>query len=187
MKTSKRFVELSRLALAVVGVAVALASAPMQALAQAPRPPMLINVATGKALDVFGALATDQAVLQQFTPHGGDNQRWLIRLVSVQPVPAIGLGLVPTYAIIAAHSGLCVDVPGGSTAPGTGIQQFSCHFGDNQRWVLLPTNATNQVVIVNVHSGLCLDIAGQSNADQARVVQQPFNQASPYQLWRITP
>ena len=36
----------------------------------------VINVNSGKCLDVVGASTADQANVQQFTCHGGNNQKW---------------------------------------------------------------------------------------------------------------
>ncbi len=39
----------------------------------------------------------------------------------------------PTGAIVARHSGRCLDVPFGATTPGSIVQQYSCHGANNQR------------------------------------------------------
>jgi hypothetical protein len=166
------------IALIAVGLATIQASTPTYAQSLQPPRPMLVNVGTGKALDIYGASVDDHATLQQFTPHGGLNQRWDFLPQPAYPLPS-------AFLIVAGHSGRCLDVPNASTSPGEVIQQFGPHFGANQQFVLLPGGSAGEVVIMNVNSRLCLDIEGHSQADNARVVQQPYNRYSPYQRWKI--
>jgi hypothetical protein len=67
-----------------------------------------------------------------------------------------------------------LDVPNGSTAPGTGIQLF--HFfgagGDNQIWTFKPTGDNDgSFFIVNKHSGLVLDVPSSSTDDGVQLIQ----------------
>jgi xyloglucan-specific exo-beta-1,4-glucanase len=90
----------------------------------------------------------------------------------------VGRGLVygvPTTTttssrLQARHSSKCIDVPGASTASGTGLVQWTCHTGTNQQWAT--DDMGNGYFRLKVaHSGLCADLSGQSTANGAAVVQ----------------
>jgi hypothetical protein len=66
--------------------------------------------------------------------------------------------------LINAASGLCADVPGGSTAAGVSLQQFPCHGGANQAFRFERPIASGPWRIRNEKSGLCLDVASRSSA-----------------------
>jgi hypothetical protein len=42
----------------------------------------------------------------------------------------------PYGELVNAQSGLCLDDPYGSTTPGTQLQTYPCHEGDNQQWTI---------------------------------------------------
>jgi YVTN family beta-propeller protein len=94
----------------------------------------LINSNSGKALDVSNASLANGAALVQWTRHGGANQRWKIEPVSANNVAAGTYRVTPTSA-----SGSALDVPGVSTQPGVGLQQWSYWGGGNQKWIVSPT------------------------------------------------
>ncbi len=83
------------------------------------------SVHSGKCLDVTDASTADRAPLQQWTCHGGANQRFALRATG------------PYYQIVAAHSGKCLDVEAAAPANGARVVQWPCHTGDNQKWALL--------------------------------------------------
>jgi Ricin-type beta-trefoil lectin domain len=82
--------------------------------------------------------------------------------------------------IVNQHSDKCLDVAGASTADQAKVQQYECHEGGNQRWMLVPHQE-----IINQQSGKCLDVAGGSLADQTPV-QQFHCHGGPDQHWRVT-
>jgi Ricin-type beta-trefoil lectin domain-like len=81
--------------------------------------PMVVAAHSGKCLDVAGGDTEDQANIQQFTTHGGDNQRWHQTLVGMSSGSPVSNGLFPVVVLRAAHSGKALDVAGASktTAP----------------------------------------------------------------------
>ncbi len=84
-----------------------------------------VNVASGKCLDVDGARGEDQVPVQQWTCVDVPQQRWRLSANEAGQV-----------LVAAVHSGKCIDIPdGGNPAPGTKMQQFTCHGEANQRWV----------------------------------------------------
>lgn len=130
----------------------------------------LVNVGSGKCLDVAGASAADSANVQQFRCHLGANQQWKI-IPNVNPTTYEPDG---TYLVININSGKCLDVVGASTADGANVQQYTCHRQANQRWIIRydqhrGDRATYR--FVNVRSGKCLEVASSSTADGANVQQ----------------
>ena len=87
----------------------------------------IVNDESGKCLDVRDASTVTGGIIQQFSCHGGTNQRWHFK-------PAIaGQG---TGQIQNDGSRMCLDVPNASFSI-TGIQQYTCSvpMGKNQAWV----------------------------------------------------
>lgn len=96
--------------------------------------------------------------------------------------------LVPGRELINQYSGLCLDVPGFSTADGIQIQEYACNNGSNQRWVIVHDTGTSPnagpFTIVSENSGKCLDVRSGNTADGA-AVQQYHCQNSPNQQWNL--
>jgi hypothetical protein len=85
-----------------------------------------------------------------------------------------------THYLTNAHSGLVMDVNGGSTASGAKIIQWSNHNGANQQWTLNRTSG-NTYTAVNVHSGLCLETPGGSSSQGVQLDQGTCNGSSAQQ------
>jgi hypothetical protein len=83
--------------------------------------------------------------------------------------------------IVSQHSGKCLDVAGGSTDDHAKVQQFHCHDGKNQLWILERNGE-----IVSLNSGKCLDVPSASLDDNI-LLQQFACHGGPNQLWRATP
>ncbi|GAA3438685.1 hypothetical protein GCM10018954_083040 [Kutzneria kofuensis] len=74
------------------------------------------------------------------------------------------------YSLIARHSGKCLDVWDGSTDDHALVQQFGCHYGNNQQFGLVYVTGDYYALVAR-HSGKCLDIPGASLDDHV-IVQQ---------------
>jgi hypothetical protein len=99
------------------------------------------------------------------------------------PVAPGGLIANGTYTITNKNDGLVVDVPGGSTAPGTDIDQSASTGAASQRWQL--TNlGNNYVELVNVNSGLALEVQGSSGANGASIDQSSYSRGAS-QIWQV--
>ncbi|HOK06158.1 MAG TPA: RICIN domain-containing protein [Syntrophales bacterium] len=90
-----------------------------------------------------------------------------------------------TVEIVAKHSNKCLDVAGVSTGDGANVQQWQCHGGDNQKW-LLTDKGGGYYEIRARHSGKCLDIAAVSTATGANA-QQWTCHGGDNQLWMVIP
>jgi hypothetical protein len=73
-------------------------------------------------------------------------------------------------------TGLVADVEGMSTNAGAGVQLWSFHGGQNQRWQFSPRSSNPYTWEIKAsHSRMCMDVEGGSRADGARVRQAPCN------------
>jgi hypothetical protein len=145
--------------------------------------PMVVNQHSGKCLDVVAADLADHANVQQFTPHGGENQRWLLKHLGFSSASPVSPLPFPYYALLAEHSGKALDVAGGDTADGANVQQYAAHYGANQSWILVPTSG-EQFVLLNLHSRKVLDVADASTDDGANIQQFSYH-GGDNQRWQL--
>ncbi|HEX8865877.1 MAG TPA: RICIN domain-containing protein, partial [Lentzea sp.] len=80
----------------------------------------LINVGSGKALDVPGFSTAQGTQLVQWTPNAGANQQWTIS----------------GGTLTNRHSGMLADVSGASSADNAAVIQWPSNGGLNQQWEL---------------------------------------------------
>jgi hypothetical protein len=85
------------------------------------------------------------------------------------------------YRLVSVMSSLCLDVSGGSSAPGAQIQQWTCNDGPAQNWTF-QTNTDGTFTLRAQVSGLCLAATGDTAG--TTVQQQPCN-GSPEQAWNV--
>lgn len=139
-------------------------------------------------MDVPGASTADMVQIQQYAPcHGGPDQRWLV----LHQIPSDSTSPV---SIVSANSGKCLDVRGASVADGAAIQQYTCHGGPDQQWVIktfgLPSGYS---MLQNVSSSKCIDVPSASR-NSGVLLQQftcgaagRFGQFPSNQTWAIHP
>jgi hypothetical protein len=120
---------------------------------------VLVNRASGKAMDVAAVSTADGAVIQQWARHDGANQQW-------QFVDSGG----GFFRVRARHSSKVLDVPNSSTADNVGIAQWADHNGTNQQFRLVDS-PDGFVRLVNRNSNKAVTVSGGSTADGAAVVQ----------------
>ncbi len=113
---------------------------------------------TAPAADVEG-LAFDSETLYASTASG--------LLYRIDPNSTAGLG-----TIVAAHSGKCLDVQGGSTDDGAEVIQWACDGNAGQSFELRPVADAQQFFqIVAQHSGKCLDASGAPIGEGSDLIQ----------------
>jgi hypothetical protein len=156
----------------------------VQASIQKSQLPMIVNRNSGKCLDVAGGVLDDHAAIQQFTMHGGDNQRWLLKSLGFSFAFPVNTLLFPHSAILAAHSGKCLDVENGSMDDQAMVQQYLPHYGENQSWIFAQIISSGDYALINLHSRKVLDVAGGSMDDGARVQQFTYH-GGPGQRWYL--
>ncbi len=127
---------------------------------------------SGKFLDVRletgNAAKANGTVIQQFQPHGGDNQKFSIQAaynyLIISPVSSYSNSTL-TYK--------CLDIPNAVATP-VGVQQYDCNNGYNQQFIIEATIGGFYKIKVR-SSGLYLDIAGADVGNKAILQQYPSN------------
>lgn len=150
------------------------------------RLPMIVSCFSGKCLDVENGSVNDQANVQQYTNHGGDNQRWLLK--PIWPLVDIAIPVAyafhPVFMILNGHSGKCLDVENASLQDQANVQQYEPHYGLNQQWIMVPRGSAGEFVLVCRKSRKVLDVKGLSRADNANIHQYAYNDGL-NQRWRL--
>ncbi|MFD8600452.1 ricin-type beta-trefoil lectin domain protein [Kitasatospora sp. NPDC059646] len=77
------------------------------------------------------------------------------------------------------HAGLCLDVVGQATTPGSPVDLWTCNGGANQQWTPQADGT-----LVGVQSGLCLDDPAASTTDGTRLVVWTCNGGA-NQRWNL--
>jgi astacin (peptidase family M12A)/ricin-type beta-trefoil lectin protein len=95
--------------------------------------------------------------------------------------------------LVAMHSGKCIDMPGGNGSAGTIVQQFDCHEGSNQGWLLRWDDNDGSTDYYLLESsdpgaqGMCLDVQWASQNPGAPVMMWPCSRGAASQQWSVTP
>lgn len=125
----------------------------------------LVTAYSGQCLDVFGGFKESGTKAIQWACHNGGNQTFIPVALATgdgsAPVDS-GTSSAISFAnrtgagpIKAAHSGLCLTVPVGSTAAGTQLVQQPCNGSAAQLWRV--NRFGNGFNVVNQATGLCVD------------------------------
>ena len=163
----------------------------------AAQPVTIINKLSGKALEVENPSIDQAARIYQVTRNGAPNQRWLLKRAKfgIQAIPA---GIfremhrywpsflrfpLPCYSLIAAHSGLCLDIPNGSTEDSDALQQSPESGQSSHLWAFAP-DEKGYNFIVNLCSGRVLDVVDNSLKNHATIQQSSFN-GTDSQRWQL--
>lgn len=159
----------------VAGLLAAVVAIPAQAATVDPNAwYVLVNRASGKAMDVSGASTADGAALQQWTRHDGTNQQF-------QFVDSGG----GYYRLRARHSAKALDVFNFSTADGASVVQWTDHNGTNQQF-RLADSADGNVRLINRNSNKALEVPGGSTANGTGIVQRSDGGGTSQQ-WQLVP
>jgi galactose oxidase len=84
-------------------------------------------------------------------------------------------------SIVAANSGKCLDISGGSLSPNAPAIQWHCTFAANEQWTVKPYSG-GAFRIIERQSGQCLAVAGSSTTSGAQIVQNTCSGANS-ELW----
>ncbi|WP_306368436.1 non-reducing end alpha-L-arabinofuranosidase family hydrolase [Nocardiopsis sp. CC223A] len=133
---------------------------------------VLVNRASGKALDVYNLATDNGARIAQWPRNDQYQQQW--RFVDS------GNG---HYRLQSRHSGKVLDVHDWSTANGAAIVQWTDHDQANQQF-RLEDSPDGHIRLVNRHSGKAVEVQGASTADGADVVQYD-DWGGANQQWRL--
>jgi hypothetical protein len=150
-------------AVAVTGCLSLAAASPANAVAVSPRLVnynQIVNLHSGKCLDVAGGSQAVGARVQQFTCNGTVAQQW------TKVFTDSGY-----FQLRVAASGQCLDVEGASQADGHQVVQKPCTGAYNQQWTQQTSGVSDWPFLVARHSGKGLVIASESLRDRAQAVQ----------------
>ncbi len=128
-----------------------------------------IRTHKGFCLDVQGGSLENSAKVIVFRCHHGANQEWLWEALDVDANNGFW------YRVRNVNSGKCLDVQGGSVAPGASLIQFDCkkNAKNQQFWLkwLVTDDGFVDGNIYSRQSGLCLDIKGGHDEQGGRLIQ----------------
>ena len=122
----------------------------------------IVNVNSGKALDVRNGVAENNAIVQQYSRNNSQAQRWFIR--------DSGAG----YYLQSALGNWVLDLSGGNTANGAAIRLYTTNGTASQLFVVSSSDvniATGVSMIITsvTNKKLVTDVTGASTANGARV------------------
>ena len=122
----------------------------------------IVNVNSGKALDVRNAVAENNAIVQQYSRNNSQAQRWFIR--------DSGAG----YYLQSALGNWVLDLSGGNTADGAAIRLYTPNGTASQLFVVSSSDvniATGVSMIITsvANKKLVTDVTSASTANGARV------------------
>ena len=164
----------------------------------ADQPLTIINKLSGKALEVENASINQAARIHQVTRNGAPNQQWFIKRAKFSKhmaIPAVIFREVhrywpsfvrfplPSYSLIAAHSGLCLDILNGSTEDSDALQQSPVSGRSSHLWALA-SDQKGYNFIVNLCSGRVLDVVDNSLKNRATIQQSSFS-GTDSQRWQL--
>jgi hypothetical protein len=137
------------------------------------------SVNSGKGLDVTAVSLAPGARLQQW-PFLSEQANQRFRFSPLDD---------GFHRITALHSGLVLDVAGGSLDRGAPIIQWNWHGGPNQRFAVdeIDTGSTSgrTFLLRAQHSGLVLDVVAASQDNGAAIIQWDRH-GGPNQQWRLS-
>lgn len=131
----------------------------------------IVNVASGKALDVSGQSTANGANVAIWSYWGGNNQKWTIEAVGSY------------YKINNVNSGKALDVYQSSTENHGSIIQYDYWGGHNQQWSIVYVG-NDSYRIINRNSGRALDASGTDNGSS--VIQYSYWGGN-NQKWKFVP
>lgn len=132
----------------------------------------LVNVGSGKALDVNAAGTSDGTNVQIWDDNGTGAQQWVIT--------DVGGGL---YKVINVNSNKGLDVAG--TASGSNVQIWSYGAGANQKWKIVKVGSAYKLIAS--HNGKALDVAsaGTENGTNVQIWDDNGSNAQNWNLYQL--
>jgi len=164
----------------------------------ADRPVTIINKLSGKALEVENPSIDQAARIYQVARNDALNQQWFIKRKKFSKhiaIPAVVFREAhrhwpsflrfpfPGYSLIAARTGLCLDIQNGSTENSDALQRPAVTGLSNHLWAFA-SDQQGYKLIVNLCSGRVLDVVDSSLKNYATVQQSQFN-GTDSQRWQL--
>ncbi|MFJ7154398.1 RICIN domain-containing protein [Streptomyces sp. NPDC101118] len=139
----------------------------------------LVNVGSGKCLEIADGSHADGARAQQWDCVGVRHQSW--RWVLVGVAYDQWEQEWHSYRLVNEESGLCLEIADFSRADGARAQQWQCANAASQIWSV-PYAHHRRTLVYNNHSGKALEIADGSLANGARAQQWQVPQYVPQHM-----
>jgi hypothetical protein len=164
----------------------------------ADQPVTIVNKLSGKALEVENPPMNQAARIYQATRNDTPNQQWFIKRTKFSKNMAIPAAIfrnahrhwpsflrypLPGYSLIAAHSGLCLDILNGSMENSDALQQSPAGGLSSHLWAFA-SDQQGYNFIVNLCSGRVLDVFDNSLKNYATVQQSQFK-GTDGQRWQL--
>ena len=124
-------------------------------------------------LDDTGWSTQQGTNMDQWSPTGGNNQKWTLTNLGNNYVELVN-----------GTSGFALDVSGASTASGAAVIQWPYHSGSNQIWKVV-SKGNGLYELLNQNSGLALSVPGSSTSNGADLDQETVTGAD-NQLWSFS-
>ncbi|MYS79181.1 RICIN domain-containing protein [Embleya scabrispora] len=129
-------------------------------------PYTLVNVNSGKCLEIRGDSTENGAAANQWECNGSNTQKWYFTLDSASPT-----------TIVNANSGKCLEIRGDSMDNGAAANQWECNGSGTQYW--WPDLFDSQSwTLTNANSFKCLEIRGDSTDNGAAANQWECNNSN---------
>lgn len=132
----------------------------------------LVTRYSGKCADVPGGAQVPGAQLQQYSCHGGPNQRWAFMPNSDG-----------SYLIRNLATNMCLDVSGNAITDNAAVGQWPCHGQPNQRW-RAEIRSDGRFLLRALSSSKCLEALNFATNDGAPLGQYGCDGAAS-QLWDL--
>ena len=136
-------------------------------------PARLVNLHSGRCLEIYGRSAANLAPANQWSCWGGPNQTLQVTRTSDG-----------FFELKFAHSNKCLEVLYWSRDNAAPIGQYDCHGGANQKWSGQFVNGST-FVIQNRFSQKCLEVYGWARGDGDKAVQWDCHHGG-NQQWTMT-
>jgi Ricin-type beta-trefoil lectin domain-like len=124
-------------------------------------------------LDDTGWSTQQGTNMDQWSPTGGNNQKWTLTNLGNNYVELLN-----------ATSGLALDISGASTASGAAVIQWPYHSGSNQIWRVV-SKGNGLYELLNQNSGLALSVPRSSTSNGTDLDQETVTGAA-NQLWSFS-
>jgi hypothetical protein len=124
-------------------------------------------------LDDTGWSTQQGTNMDQWSPTGGNNQKWTLTNLGNNYVELLN-----------ATSGLALDISGASTASGAAVIQWPYHSGSNQIWKVV-SKGNGLYELLNQNSGLALSVPRSSTSNGTDLDQETVTGAA-NQLWSFS-
>lgn len=128
----------------------------------------LVNVLSGKALDVAGVSSNDGGNVHQWENFGNTNQIWQVNHIDDN-----------IYQLISANSGKCLDADNS----GNNVHQWSCSGNENQQWLVEALSQGGYVIRTFVGNEV-LTVDGASSDNGSNIITTAGSNES-HQQWRF--